>query len=39
MVKHLNVNMDHVKVVARHVEHMEDITQKMVTSIGLEDER
>ena len=30
MVKHVNANMDHVKVVARHVEHMEDITKKNV---------
>ena len=39
MVKHVNANMDQVKVVARHVEHMEDITHKMFASIGLEDER
>ena len=39
MVKHLNANMDHVKVVSRHVEHMEEITQKMFESVGLEDEK
>ena len=39
MVKHVNANMDHVKVVVRHVEHMEDITKKMFASVGLEDER
>ena len=38
-VKHVNANMDHVKVVSRHVEHMKDITQKMLASVGLEDER
>ena len=39
MVKHVNANMDHVKVVTWHVEHMENITHKMFASIGLEDER
>ena len=39
MVKHVNSNMDHVKVVSRHVEHMKEITQKMFESVGLEDER
>ena len=39
MVKHVNANMDHVKVVACHVEHMEDITTKMFASIGVADER
>ena len=39
MVKHVNANMDHVKVVARHVEHMEDITTKIFASIGVADER
>ena len=39
MVKHVNANMDHVNVVARHVEHMEDITAKMFASIGVADER
>ena len=39
MVKHVNANMDHVNVVARHVEHMEDITTKMFASIGVADER
>ena len=39
MVKHLNANMDHVKVASRHVEHMEEITQKMFESVGLEDEK
>ena len=36
MVKRVNANMDHVKVVAQHVEHMEDITHKMFASIGKE---
>ena len=39
MVKHVNANMDHVKVVSRHVEHMEEITKKMFESLGLEDEK
>ena len=39
LVKHVNANMDHVKVVARHVEHMEDITKKMFASLGVDDER
>ena len=39
VVKHVNANMDHVKVVSRHVEHMEEITQKMFNSLGLEDEK
>ena len=39
VVKHVNANMDHVKVVSRHVEHMESITKKMFESLGLEDEK
>ena len=34
MVKHVNANMDHVKVVSRHVEHMEEITGRMFVSLG-----
>ena len=33
-MKHVNANMDHVKVVSRHVEHMEEITEKMFLSLG-----
>ena len=36
-VKHVNANMDHLKVVARHVEHMEVIVQKMVETVGHEE--
>ena len=36
-VKHVNANMDHLKVVARHVEHMEVIVQKMVETAGHEE--
>ena len=38
-VKHVNANMDHLKVVARHVEHMEVIVQKMVETAGHEEGR
>ena len=34
VVKHVNANMDHVKVVSRHVEHMEVITKKMFERSG-----
>ena len=34
VVKHVNANMDHVKVVSRHVEHMEEITGRMFVSLG-----
>ena len=38
-VKHVNATMDHLKVVARHVEHMEVIVQKMVETAGHEEGR
>ena len=34
VVKHVNANMDHVKVVSRHVEHTEEITGRMFVSLG-----
>ena len=36
-IKHVNANMDHLKVVARHVEYMEVIVQKMVETVGHEE--